>query len=154
MNIPTIERFMRHVLPEPTSGCWLWAGTEQCRGYGQIEINNKSWLAHRWSWVWHRGKIPKGLNVLHKCDTPCCVNPDHLFLGTQQANMNDMASKGRRSRKTGGRGDRNGHASLSHQDVIAIRADNRTGVVIAAEYGVSPGAISFVKRRKTWSHIP
>jgi len=88
-------RFLRYVSPEPTSGCWLWAKTLSRFGYGMFRIKRESYLAHRYSWTLHRGPIPVGLWVLHRCDVPACVNPGHLFLGTHQDNMDDMKRKGR-----------------------------------------------------------
>lgn len=81
---------------EPNTGCWLWLGRRGARGYGQVGFRGfKTRQAHRVSWLIHNGPIPDGLFVCHKCDTPPCVNPDHLFLGTCQDNLTDMARKNR-----------------------------------------------------------
>lgn len=69
-----------HFIPEPNSGCWLWIGGINTKGYGQITVNNKSRRAHRVMFELHNGKIPKGMEVCHSCDIKCCVNPDHLSL--------------------------------------------------------------------------
>jgi HNH endonuclease len=94
----TLASFEQRYIPEPNSGCWLWisswagrAGHEQPR----LRLEGKDVSAVHASWCLHHGAIPTGLNVLHKCDVPMCVNPDHLFLGTQLTNMRDMAGKGR-----------------------------------------------------------
>ena len=98
-----IARFERHISPEPNSGCWLWLGTVAGAGYGQFQYGGRLPMgerigAHRFAFmVWKED--PKGLQVLHRCDVPCCVNPDHLFLGTVTDNMRDMVSK-RRHRLT------------------------------------------------------
>lgn len=95
---PIEDRFWEKV--QKTDSCWLWTGSKQGRmGYGYLHIGGKKdrkpSRAHRLSWVIHNGPIPDGLYVLHKCDVPACVNPDHLFLGDHKANMQDCASKGR-----------------------------------------------------------
>lgn len=90
-----LERFIDKFIPEPNSGCWLWTAYTLPKGYGRIKVDGKAVLAHRVSHELHVGPIPEGLHVLHRCDTPSCVNPDHLFLGTPQDNMTDKMQKGR-----------------------------------------------------------
>lgn len=97
-------------------GCWEWSGGRFERGYGAFEGSSGSRRAHRVSWELHRGPIPDGLKVLHRCDNPPCVNPDHLFLGDDVDNAADMTAKGR-----GRIGQRNGRAKLTPEDVIAAR---------------------------------
>lgn len=75
--------------------CWLFTGRPNNSGYGSIYFNGKKMGAHRASWIYHFGEIPKGIQVCHKCDTPLCVNPEHLWLGTRSQNMKDAVSKGR-----------------------------------------------------------
>lgn len=87
--------FMTKVEPQQ-SGCWHYTGFINKGGYGTIGFRgNRCFLAHRVSWILHVGEIPQGLFVLHKCDNRKCVNPDHLFLGTIQDNVDDMYAKGR-----------------------------------------------------------
>lgn len=78
------------------SGCWLWQGCVNTTGYGMVSwAGRKNIVAHRLSWTIVNGPIPEGLNALHKCDTPRCVNPEHIFLGTQKDNAADCLAKGR-----------------------------------------------------------
>lgn len=96
---PTLqERFNQKYEIDPKTGCWLWTKTVTNGGYGIIGVGGLRGSmrpAHRVSWCLFHGDIPDGLHVLHRCDVPSCVNPDHLFLGTHQDNMNDKMSKGR-----------------------------------------------------------
>lgn len=93
------ERFWRFV--KPNDGCWLWTGHRNNNGYGVFQTD-EHYYAHRWSYAHHKGSIPKGLEVMHACDVPACVNPSHLSLGTHAENMADMKAKGRH-RKPGSR---------------------------------------------------
>lgn len=96
----TDERFYKKVEQPPYSAaCWLWLASRNPDGYGHFFYNDSIVAAHRVSWMMHRGEIPAGLNVLHKCDNPKCVNPAHLFLGTHQDNADDKMKKGRHTEK-------------------------------------------------------
>lgn len=97
-KVDIAERFADKWCPEPNTGCWLWTRYSNTHGYGVMRVRPMNILAHRLAWMIHMGDIPSGLYVLHKCDTPACVNPGHLFLGTRNDNMNDMAKKGRSGR--------------------------------------------------------
>jgi len=94
MKTNLCDRFWPNVEKRP-SGCWFWTGARKHTGYGQIWVVNSAKTAHRISWILHNGPIPTGLCVLHKCDNPPCVNPDHLFLGTRADNNLDCVAKGR-----------------------------------------------------------
>ena len=98
MKQPLGDRFGTKV--QSGSGCWEWTGTRTKRGYGQLGVSGKTKWAHRVSWEINNGPIPDGLFVCHHCDNPPCVRPSHLFLGTHQDNMRDMAEKGRGHWKT------------------------------------------------------
>jgi hypothetical protein len=116
-------------------------------GYINVKRQQKSYKLHRLVYEERYGKISEGLYVCHKCDTPSCINPDHLFLGTNAENTADKVKKGRQSRNTG---EKSGTAKLTWDDVKNIRADNRNQRVIAKEYGVCFQSISGIKNNKTW----
>jgi hypothetical protein len=117
MSYKTLEeRIFESSVPEPNSGCWIWMKTLSNAGYGAMTVSKgvtKS--AHRMSYSVFKGPITNGLLVLHKCDIPCCVNPDHLFLGTHSDNTQDMIKKGRQRKFSGIR-----YYDLSDQDIIKI----------------------------------
>ncbi len=92
MNI--LERFHSRYIPEPNSGCWIWTGAT-AREYGRIWIGDRVVYAHRASFVLHGGELIEGYDVCHKCDVKSCVNPEHLFQGTRQENIQDCINKGR-----------------------------------------------------------
>lgn len=133
-------------IPEPNTGCWLWLGRAQ-KGYGYVSRDGKNLRAHRLSFEAYKGAIPDGYYVCHKCDTPACVNPDHLFLGTPGDNMRDMSRKGRGTYPPG---EANGRSKLTAAQVVAIRADNRTQQAIADEHGVARSVISEIRSGKAW----
>lgn len=94
------QKFLSRTIPEPNTGCLLWTGAEGLDGYGLFSVFGKTLRAHRVAWMLWRGPIPQGPGALgvivcHRCDTPFCVNPDHLFLGTQRDNIRDCIAKGR-----------------------------------------------------------
>jgi HNH endonuclease len=135
-------------IPEPMSGCWIWIGARNTKRYGVMKWEKKTWRAHRLSWMIHRGEIGVGLGVLHRCDNTVCVNPDHLFLGDQKANMADAAAKGRTLQ-----GIKHPGSKLTGEDVLLIRADRRVKRIIAIQYGVSERVICQVQKRQIWQHI-
>lgn len=140
-------------IPVPESGCWLWLGCWNENGYGRVQLKNGpvfSTGAHRVFYTNHIGPIPSGLLVCHKCDTPSCVNPEHLFLGTNADNMLDRDIKGRAARPEGEKGPA---AKLTEEQVRVIRASQEQQRVLARRYGVSDTAIKFVRRRITWRNV-
>lgn len=94
-NLSLEERFMQHVSPEPNTGCWLWTGSLDTGGYGNLTIDGKPARAHRVAWELANGAIPKGQHCLHSCDVRSCVSVEHLFLGSHLDNMIDKSVKGR-----------------------------------------------------------
>lgn len=150
MKSPTIEkRFSESWTPEPYSGCWLWTKGTRSFGYGNFFVKSPDLhqAAHRVSWEIYRGEIPEELCVLHRCDTPSCVNPDHLFLGTRRENSADMARKKRSTI-----GSRNPNSKLTEADVLAIRSSLESHSKIAKKYGVLFGNIKDIRRGRTWKH--
>ena len=144
--------FEDRYVPEPNSGCWLWEGNINRDGYGRLRHHGQDYLAHRFSWAVYRGKVPDEVCVLHKCDTPCCVNPEHLFLGSQADNMHDMTRK-KRGRPQKHLGDDNGNSKLMTADILAIRKDQRIYRKIALDYGVNLQTIYRIKTRQCWVHV-
>lgn len=143
------ERFwetMRDV-PRYDSQCWEWAGSFVSKGYGKITKEGKSYGAHRISYTIFHGPIPDGLQVLHKCDNPPCVNPEHLFMGTAMDNTRDMMLKDRHKGPI---------RKLLVRDVIAIKLLIAQGVPykkISASYGISRCHVSEIKHGKVWKHV-
>lgn len=160
MNV--LERFESKFIPEPMSGCWLWEAST-ARGYGKFRMSTDPKvsldLAHRVSWQLYRGEIPNGLYVCHKCDVRCCVNPNHLFLGTAADNMQDAVSKGRMKWKTPVRenllrGEAHPKTTITSSDVVTIRSSDESGPVLARRFGVCVKTISRIRRREVWRHVP
>ncbi len=157
-------RFAEKYICDPNSGCWLWTAALTTTGYGAIgaiNSNNKKYekaKAHRVSWELNRGPIPPGMHVLHKCDTPACVNPNHLFLGTHQENVADMNKKGRHGvcNLPHPRGQDHYTAKLTDSDILEIRTASGgrgTGARLAIKFGVSRSLISMVRSGVVWKHL-
>lgn len=144
---------IRRVEFDPGRGCWLWSGTISKDGYGVIgDDDRRQRLAHREMWHDHSGSPPPvGRRVLHRCDVRACINPDHLFLGSDAENTADRHTKGRDAR-----GERHGRTHLTDADVRAIRAASADGVsqsALGRQYGLTQAAIWAIVHRKTWSHV-
>lgn len=140
---PIEDKLVEYSMPVTESGCHLWLKRVNHAGYGQLYFRGDVWLAHRVSWTVWRGEIPDGLHVLHKCDTPACINPDHLFVGTNYDNVMDKVQKGRAK---GLAGDANPRSRLSDEDVAVLRRCSNTPEEIAALCGMSPAYIARVMR--------
>lgn len=149
---PTLHMTMKEKLNHysalnQATGCILWVGRIS-KGYGRMKVEGKSVSAHRVSWQTHNGEIPSGLWVLHKCDTPLCINPSHLFLGTCIENIIDRDTKGRQIR-----GEHHIQSKLTELQVIAIRNDARNNCAVALDYGVSNTTVSRIRLLQLWKHI-
>jgi len=116
------------------SGCQLWVNAVNRSGYGVIFYDGKSRLAHRVAWTVKHGEIPDGLCVLHRCDVRCCINTDHLFLGTNKDNVDDKVNKGR---AIGFAGESNPNVKISDKDVAVIRKSSSTPVELVKLTGLS-----------------
>ena len=180
----TIDRFWSKV--DKTSnpnGCWEWIGHKNKHfGYGRFGFNNKRILVHRFSYLLHFGKITTDLKVLHKCDNSLCVNPSHLFLGTQLDNIKDRETKNRtakgkncgvythpESRATGrrngrytqpdktARGEQHGKSKITKEQVLFIRKINPKTTIemklFARKYNITYYTIYDIVHRRTWKHI-
>lgn len=161
---PPEERFWKHVPSGAPDECWEWQGT---RGpppnhYGTIYVSQNPMRykkAHRLSWEIHHGPIPEGKNVLHHCDNPPCVNPAHLYTGTQADNARDRAARGRgRETRPENRGEQSPVAKLTEVKVRAIIAalqeiPRRSQESIAQEFGVGQAHVSRIMHRRSWAHL-
>lgn len=134
-------------IPEPNSGCWLWLGSLNSWGYGRFGKDKPERQAHRLSYVTFVGPIPVGARVLHRCDMPCCVNPNHLWLGTDSDNVRDALRKGRH---VAPKGEQQAASKLTWHAAAEIRSSSETISELARRFGVSRRAIRFVKDGKTW----
>lgn len=143
---PVKERFEEKFRITP--GCWVWTAALGKKGYGHFWNGSHPVPAHRMSYELYEGEIPNGLHVLHRCDNVLCVNPSHLFLGTNLENVIDKIEKDRHPR-----GSKASTAKLTEEQVMAIRADMRSQRKIAADYGVSHTIIGYIKSNATWRHV-
>lgn len=152
--MPMSERFWAHVAK--SDSCWLWTGCTSPNGYGVINESGKKgrrWYAHRYSYTLHKGVIPEGLIICHRCDIRPCVSPEHLFLGDCKDNMQDAASKDRMTY-----GEDCHSARLTENTVKEIRARFAAGGCsykgLAREYGVYDQAIRYAIMGRTWARVP
>jgi len=142
------ERFFKMV--DKTDSCWLWKGSKNTYGYGQISINSKQKTCHRFSWLLAGNTILEGHVIRHKCRNRHCVNPEHLETGTHQENALDRVRDG-----TVANGCKQGKSKLTEEQVRAIRANpnNKTQMELGKEYKVYISTIEKIISRKTWKHL-
>lgn len=150
-------RFWSKVVRPATSDCWLWNGANDGgSGYGSFMLDGLGQKAHRIAWELTRGPIPDGLRVLHRCDNPPCVRPNHLYVGTMSDNMKEMWNKGRHSTPGRRKGEASHLSKLTAEQVIRIRALARQGLTqqaIATQFGVTQTNVGQIVSRKIWAHI-
>lgn len=141
----------RVIMPADIAKCWIWAGSTNLGGYGQLRIKRKPVMAHRYMYEYIHGAVPKKRHVCHHCDNRPCVNPAHLFVGSRWDNMRDAISKGRMKC-----GEQHYMARLSEALVRQIRNDYASGARItdlSKRFGVGPPNIHNVVNRNTWKHV-
>jgi hypothetical protein len=146
MNTKDQTRFWSKITK--TESCWLWKNPSHPFGYGRFKFNNKIQLAHRVSYKLYNRDITSSECVLHKCDNPGCVNPDHLFLGSRKDNALDRTMKGRTLR-----GSQVPTSIFKEQDILDIRSSSLSINQLAKQYNTGYGTIWTIVKRKTWKHI-
>jgi len=148
-----IARFWSRVPRLDSSKCWNWAGCLDSNGYGVMSIKNQAKRAHRVSFMIHYGSTRGGMHVLHRCDNPACVNPSHLFEGTNTDNVADMVDKERNPR-----GETCGLSRFSESQILEIRSKYVKNVYgmkrLAREFGTCQSTINKILKRRTWKHVP
>lgn len=153
-NLTLADRFWQKVNRAGPDECWEWTGSFNVQSYGHLLANGRRTKATHVSWFLYHGEWPNdlGLYVLHKCDNPPCVNPEHLFLGTNADNARDRSEKGRSATGTD-----HAHAKLTESDVKAMRRMYAAGGIsqakIGALYGVTPAMVHRIVSRTAWKHI-
>jgi hypothetical protein len=146
------ERFFMQV--EKSDGCWIWQAAKDKDGYGMFKgsVAGETYTrAHRFSYSFHTGEIiPEGMSVMHSCDNPSCVNPDHLSIGTTLENQRDKWKRGRGKVRFG---ESSPHCKLTEDQVREIRASTEKQSDMAKRLGVTQTTISEIRRRVSWSHL-
>ena len=155
-KISPYERVMAKVTIDKDTGCWLFVGARNEKGYGLVGLGSrkdKVGKTHRVVYKHHKGEIPEHLFVCHKCDVPNCCNPDHLFLGTLHENNADMFRKGRNAHLPIWNGETNVNAKLTKEKVLYLRNTDKTVVELSKEWGLSITTLYRAKNKTTWRHV-
>jgi hypothetical protein len=156
-HLELLKTVLMHRSRLAENGCWEWTSTTK-KGYGSFEsggismpaLKSKKRGAHQVSYEAYNGPIPKGLVVRHTCDNPLCINPDHLILGTQSQNVADREARGRRKDING---EQIGTARLTAEQVLEIRASDKSLTQLARQYNVHKTTISLIRSGKSWKHL-
>ncbi len=150
-----MNKYMDRVEMLPFSGCWIWMGKLSEKGYGIISTKGVDKRAHRVFWEIENGPIPVGKYACHHCDTPACVRPDHIFIGSQKENLADCRRKGRNKKMENGdqKGAANRNAKLTLENVLDIRTKRLSKAEFARLYGVSFKAVKNVWDGKSWQEL-
>ncbi len=151
MEANTENDFWKKAKPNK-SGCWIWQGCDLGKGYGGFWYKGKKYRAYRLAYEFAKGPIPKGKLICHSCDNPPCVNPEHLWAGTNKENLGDMKRKGRQAK-----GRDNGKVKLTIRQVKEIKAAEKKGkcnrALFARRFGVTENAIYSIAIGRTWKHV-
>lgn len=149
-HAPLAERFWRHVIKNGANECWMWNGACDSHGYGIIGSGGAGpiKLSHRLSFELHNGEIPHGACILHQCDNRQCVNPMHLFIGTNLDNVRDKLSKGRHPR-----GEASPRAKLTEANVRQILLSGEPPTALAKRFNTDPSNIVNIRKRRSWKHV-
>lgn len=146
MALEKSQEWLRERVEDSPDGCWLWTGARTKKGYANCGNGTKWECVHRVSWRAFKGLIPRGLHVLHRCDVRHCINPEHLFLGTNRDNVQDMWTKGRARVVK--------RCKLTAENVRQILDSPENNSVLARRFGVTPPAIRAIRIGKTWKEVP
>ena len=149
-----LEKFWKFVEINPETGCWEWAGGKNDAGYGIFCTSKMRIRTHRYCWELFNEPIPQSMELCHKCDSPPCINPDHLFIGTHAENMADMAQK-RRGTKMGRPGEQNPAAKLTEEiarEIFAMKGQ-KIARVVADIFNVGTTAVYHIWHGHTWKHL-
>jgi len=154
MDLNTFQRFMKFV--NKTDNCWLWSGAKKgSKNYGSFSIQGKDYRAHRVSYEHFYGQFNKDLNVLHHCDNPACIRPEHLFLGTHQENMIDKVNKNRQARNYGELSPTHKLTLYEVNEIKQLLKLPYRGYIknISKKYSVSVSCILDIKNGRTWKDL-
>jgi hypothetical protein len=154
LNVASIRFWSKVAITADITKCWIWGASKNKKGYGHFGFNGRMYQAHRFAYKLYYGDYDEILQCLHKCDNPSCVNPNHLWLGTNTDNVLDMVAKGRNKYC---KGEKNGNSKLTEKDVIEIRNIYSTGShsfrSLAKMYGIHNSVVGDIVNRNNWKNL-